>query len=79
MVSGWSASKRPALDHSTRARELRRQAAKCQQAAKATASIKFGDCYRLLARNYVILAELEEDFVARQNSALLENKLIAAE
>jgi hypothetical protein len=33
----------------------------------------------LLAENYVILAELEENFVARQNSALLENRLIAAE
>jgi len=45
----------------------------------ASASAKFGDCYRLLAKNYVILAELEEDYVARENSALLENRLIAAE
>ncbi len=67
------------LDHLARARELRRHADKCQQAAKASASVKFGDCYRLLAKNYVILAELEEGFVARQNSALLENRLIAAE
>lgn len=58
---------------------MRCQAAKCQQAAKVSLSAKFGDCYRLLAKNYIILAELEEDFVARANSALLENKLIAAE
>lgn len=67
------------LDHLVRARELRRHAAKCEAAADSSISVKFGDCYRLLARNYVILAELEEDFVARQNAALLENRLIAAE
>jgi len=66
-------------DHLARAREMRRRAAKCQQWAMASASAKFGDCYRLLAKNYVILAELEEDYVARENSALLENRLIAAE
>jgi hypothetical protein len=67
------------LDHLARAREMRRRAAKCLEAAKASLSLEFGDCYKLLAKNYVILAELEEDYVARQNSALLENKLIAAE
>jgi hypothetical protein len=67
------------LDHLVRARQLRGHAAKCEAAAKTSVSAKFGDCYRLLARNYVILAELEEDFVARQNAALLENRLIAAE
>ena len=66
-------------DHLARARELRRRAAKCQQSATNSVSAKFGDCYRLLAKHYVILAELEEDYVARQNSAPLENKLIAAE
>jgi hypothetical protein len=81
------------LDHLARAREMRRRAAKCQQSAKDSMSAKFGDCYRLLAKNYLILAELEEDYVARdnstvernkrdyvgRNSALLENRLIAAE
>ncbi len=66
-------------DHLARARELRLRAAKYQQTAKDSLSTKFGDCYRLLAKNYVILAELEEDYVARENSALIENKLIAAE
>jgi hypothetical protein len=66
-------------DHLARAREMRRRAAKCQQSAKNSVSAKFGDCYRLLAKNYIILAELEEDYVARENSALLENNLIAAE
>ena len=78
-VGQLSVGKRPMLDHLARARELRRHAAKCEDAAKTTSSAKFGNCYRLLARNYVILAELEEDFVARQNAALLENRLIAAE
>jgi hypothetical protein len=67
------------LDHLARARMLRRRAAKSEESAKSSASAEFGDCYRLLANNYVILAELEEDYVARQNSALLENRLIAAE
>lgn len=72
------------LDHLARARELRRHAARCEVAAKSTTSAKFGDCYRLLAKHYMILAELEEDFVARQNAsgqnvALLEIELIAAE
>jgi len=67
------------LDHLARARDLRRYAAKCEDAAKTSLSAKFGNCYRLLAKNYMILAELEEDFVARQNAALLENRLIAAE
>jgi hypothetical protein len=78
-LSGGSVSERGMLDHLARARELRQRAAKCQQSAKSSLSAKFGECYRLLAKNYVILAELEEDYVARQNSALLENKLIAAE
>jgi len=66
------------VDHLARARELRRHAAKYQESAKTSASAKFGDCYRLLAENYIVLAELEEDYVARENSALRENKLVAA-
>jgi hypothetical protein len=72
-------SARKIPDHLARAREMRRRAAKCQLSAKNSQSARFGDCYRLLADNYVILAKLEEDYVARQNSALLENKLVAAE
>lgn len=67
------------LDHLARARELRHRAAKCQQSANTSLSPKFGDCFRLLAKHYLILADLEEDFVARANAALLENRLIAAE
>ena len=66
------------LDHLARAKELRQRAAKCEASAQATLSKKFGDCYRLLATNYSILAQLEEDFVGRQ-SALPEIKLVAAE
>ena len=72
-------SARKPLDHLARAREMRQRAAKCQLSAKNSLSAKFGDCYRLLAKNYLILAELEEDYVARENSAPLENRLIAAE
>jgi hypothetical protein len=57
------------LDHLARARELRNRAAKCQLSAKTSASAKFGNCYRLLAEHYVILAKLEEDFVGRQRAA----------
>jgi hypothetical protein len=89
-----SVRERSMLDHLARAREMRRRAAKCQRSAKDSLSAKFGDCYRLLAKNYLILAELEEDYVARdistaernklddaggRNSTLLENRLIAAE
>jgi hypothetical protein len=67
------------LDHLTRARILRDRAAQCRVSAKATLSAKFGDCYRLLADHYVILAKLEEDFVSRQNAAARDARIIAAE
>jgi hypothetical protein len=66
-------------DHLARAREFRLRAAQCQLSAKNSGSPKFGDCYRLLAENYFILARLEEAFVDRQNTTLRENRLIAAE
>jgi hypothetical protein len=33
--------------------------------AKATSSEKFGECYRLLAQHYLVLANLEEDCANR--------------
>jgi len=57
---------------------FRQRAAKCLQSAESSASAKFGDCYRLLDKYYVALAELEEDYVARQNAALLQNRLVIA-
>lgn len=65
------------LDHLARARELRRRAAQCQISAKNTQSAKFGDCYRLLAEHYTILAKLEEDFVDRQNFGQRVDKLLS--
>lgn len=70
----WSAS-----EHLARAREFRQRAVKCQKLANGSASAKFGDCYMLLAKNYIVLAELEEDYVARQNPSLPEYRLVAAE
>lgn len=65
------------MNHLARAREMRVRAAGCQQAAKATTSEKFSRCYRLLAENYGILANLEEDYNERQNS-FPENRYIPA-
>ena len=56
---------------------MRVRAAGCTEAAKTTASEKFSKCYRLLAENYGILANLEEDYNERQNS-FPENRYIPA-
>jgi len=53
-------------DHLARAKEFRYRAANCEVSAKNTLSAGFGNCYRLLAEHYMILAKLEEDFVERQ-------------
>jgi hypothetical protein len=65
------------MNHLARAREMRVMAAGCKEAAKATTSEKFSGCYRLLAENYGILANLEEDYNERQNS-YPENRYIPA-
>jgi len=56
---------------------MRVRAAGCNEAAKTTTSAKFSKCYRLLAENYGILANLEEDYDERQNS-FPENRYIPA-
>jgi hypothetical protein len=66
------------LDHLARAKVLRHRAAACEQSAQKTDSVGFGNCYRLLAQNYVILAGLEEDYAHRQVSAKIENNFLAA-
>ena len=48
-------------DHIATAQRYRARAAKCELSAKATSSEKFGECYRLLAQHYRVLANLEED------------------
>ena len=65
-------------EHLARARQLRDRAARCELSAKNSTSARFGECYRLLAANYVVLAKLEEDFVAREIAAATENKFLEA-
>ena len=55
-----SSGKRMA-DHIAAAQRYRARAAKCEASAKNTTSAEFGECYRLLARHYLVLANLEED------------------
>ena len=67
-----------AQEYLARARLLRDRAARCDLSAKDSGSARFGECYRLLAVNYVVLAKLEEDFVARQIDALTESRFLEA-
>lgn len=59
------------VDHLARAQGYRNRAAKCQVSAKSTSSAEFGECYRLLEKYYLMLANLEEDFGRKQVAALL--------
>jgi hypothetical protein len=52
-------------DHIATAQRYRARAAKCELSAKSTSSAKFGECYRLLAKHYLVLANLEEDCAQR--------------
>jgi hypothetical protein len=62
-------------DHIATAQRYRARAAKCELSAKATSSEKFGECYRLLAQHYLVLANLEEDCANRVSPfARQENK-----
>jgi hypothetical protein len=61
-----SAGKRMA-DHIAAAQRYRARAAKCELSAKNTTSAEFGECYRLLARHYLTLANLEEDCAHRRS------------
>ena len=54
-------------DHVATAQRYRARAAKCEVSAKATSSAKFGECYRLLAQHFLVLANLEEDCAHRQS------------
>lgn len=53
-------------EHLASAQRYRDRAAKCELSAKNTSSIEFGECYRLLAQHYLVLANLEEDCVRRR-------------
>ena len=50
------------VDHLAWAQGYRDRAAKCQLSAKSTSSVEFGECYRLLEKYFLMLANLEEDF-----------------
>jgi hypothetical protein len=65
-------------EHLARARLLRDRAARCDLSARDSDSARFGECYRLLAANYVVLAKLEEDFVARQTDAFTGSRILEA-
>ena len=50
------------VDHHIRVEALRRRAAECEAKAGETTSRKFRDCYRLLAKQYGTMAQVEEDY-----------------
>jgi hypothetical protein len=54
-------------DHIAAAQRYRARAAKCELSAKNTSSVGFGECYRLLAQHYLVLANLEEDCAHRRS------------
>jgi len=54
-------------DHIAAAQRYRARAAKCELSAKNTSSAEFGECYRLLARHYLVLANREEDCAHRRS------------
>jgi hypothetical protein len=56
------------VDHLAWAEGYRDRAAKCRSTAREVSSISFGDCYRLLADHYVLLADLEEDYAQRASA-----------
>jgi len=53
------------LNHLAWAKNYRDRAAKCRAIAKETTSASFEECYRMLADHYILLADLEEDYVRR--------------
>jgi hypothetical protein len=56
------------VDHIAAAQRYRARASKCELSANKTSSAGFGECYRLLAKHYLTLANLEEDCAHRQSS-----------
>jgi hypothetical protein len=56
------------VDHLAWAQSYRNRAARCADAAENTSSTKFSECYRLVAQYYLMLANLEEDFVRRDTA-----------
>ena len=57
------------VDHLAWARRYRNRAASCQISAGNTSSSEFRDCYNSLAQYFILLANLEEDFVRRASTS----------
>lgn len=53
-----------AVNDPARVEALRRRAAACEASAHETTSADFRGCYRLLAKNYAALAQIEEEYAA---------------
>jgi len=56
-------------DHLAAAQRYRDRAIRCEFSAKNTSSVEFGECYRLLAQHYLVLADLEENCARRPFAA----------
>jgi len=59
------------VDHLAWAQGYRDRAAKCLLSAKNASSVEFGECYRLLEKYYLMLANLEEEFGRKQVASLM--------
>jgi hypothetical protein len=59
---------RAMVDHLAWAEGYRNRAAKCRSTAKEISSVSYGNCYRLLADHYVLLADLEENYAQRSTA-----------
>ena len=64
-------------DHIAAAQRYRARAAKCELFAKNTSSMGFGECYRLLAQQYLVLANLEDD-CARKPAGRVAGRRVCA-
>jgi hypothetical protein len=71
----YSTGERAMVNHLTRGKELRIRATRYETSAKNTTLEKFGECYRLLAKNFNVLATLEEEFFQREIVARTENNV----
>ena len=72
-------SERAMVDHLVWAQGYRNRAAQCRLSAQNTSSSDFSDCYRLLTQYYIMLANLEEDFVRRQAASFNKDKILLAD
>jgi len=67
------------LAHLARAKSYRDRATKCYSTANETTSASFEKCYRMLADHYILLADLEEDYVRRSAAMQLPGPQLLAQ